>query len=59
MIDCDTKEEQKIGMNEVKETIEHVVYYDKVKNEILKNINGLISQKVISNAKYIFKSTQY
>ena len=43
MIDCDTKEEQKIGMNEVKETIEHVVYYDKVKNEILKNINGLIS----------------
>lgn len=29
-------------MNEVKETIEHVIYYDKVKNEILKNINDLI-----------------
>ena len=28
MIDCDTKEEQEIGMNEVKETIEHVIYYD-------------------------------
>ena len=42
MIDCDTKEEQEIGMNEVKETIEHVIYYDKVKNEILKNINDLI-----------------
>ena len=37
-----TKEEQEIGMNEVKETIEHVIYYDKVKNEILKNINDLI-----------------
>lgn len=42
MIDCDTKEEQEIGFNEVKETIDHVVYYDKVKNEILKNINDLI-----------------
>ena len=42
MIECDTKEEQEIGMNEVKETIEHVVYYDKVKNDILNNINELI-----------------
>lgn len=42
MIGCDSQEEQEIGINEVKETIEHVVYYDKVKNEILKNINNLI-----------------
>ena len=42
MIDCNTKEEQKIGINEVKETIEHVIYYDKVKDEILKNISNLI-----------------
>lgn len=42
MIECDSQEEQEIGINEVKETIEHVVYYDKVKNEILKNINNLI-----------------
>ena len=42
MIDCDTKEEQEIGISEVKETIEHVVYYDKVKDEVLKNINNLI-----------------
>lgn len=42
MIECDTKEEQQIGINEVKETIEHVVYYDKVKDEILKNIDNLI-----------------
>lgn len=37
-IECSSEEEYEIGMNEVKETIEHVVYYDKVKNDILKNI---------------------
>ena len=42
MIDCDTKEEQEIGINEVNETIEHVIYYDKVKDKILENINRLI-----------------
>ena len=42
MIDCDTTEEQEIGISEVKETIEHIVYYDRVKEEILKNINELI-----------------
>lgn len=42
MIDCNTKEEQKIGINEVKETIEHVIYYAKAKDEILKNISDLI-----------------
>jgi len=39
LIDCDTIEEQKIGLIEVKETIEHVVYYDKVKEEVLGNMN--------------------
>ena len=42
MIDCDTKEEQEIGINEVKETVEHIIYYDEVKEEILKNISDLI-----------------
>lgn len=42
MIECDTKEEQQIGINEVKETIEHVIYYNKVKNDILRNIYDLI-----------------
>ena len=44
MIDCDTNEEQEIGLNEVKETVEHVVYYDKVKNQILNAINELINE---------------
>lgn len=43
MIECDTKEEQEIGLNEVKETIEHVVYYDKVKDKILNTIEELLS----------------
>lgn len=48
MIECDTIEEQQVGINEVKETIEHVVYYDKVKVEILENID-----KLIKNSKNI------
>ncbi len=39
MIDCDTKKEQEIGISEVKEIIEQIVYYYKIKNDILKNIN--------------------
>lgn len=38
MIECDTKEEQQLGISEVQETVEHIIYYDKVKDEILKNI---------------------
>ena len=39
MIECNTEEERDLGISEVKETIEHVVYYAKEKNEILNNIN--------------------
>lgn len=38
MLECDTVEEQQLGISEVKETVEHIVYYDKVKDKILKNI---------------------
>ena len=44
MIDCDTEEEQKIGINEVKETIEHIIYYDKVKDDILNAIKELVNK---------------
>ena len=37
-IECDTDEEQQMGISEVKETVEHIIYYNNVKNEILKNI---------------------
>lgn len=39
MLECDTAEEQQIGISEVKETVEHIIYYDKIKNDILKNIS--------------------
>lgn len=38
MIECDTEEEQLLGMSEVKETVEHIIYYDKIKDDILMNI---------------------
>lgn len=38
LLECDTTEEQKLGISEVKETVEHIIYYDKVKEAILKNI---------------------
>lgn len=37
MLETDSEEEQQLGINEVKETIAHVVYYDSIKNELLKN----------------------
>ena len=42
MIECDTKEEQALGINEVLETIKHVEYYEKEKNTILKNIKEIL-----------------
>lgn len=35
MIECDTIAKQQIVINKVKETIEYVVYYNKVKDEII------------------------
>ena len=37
MIETNSKEEQELGIKEVKETIEHIVYYDLIKNKILEN----------------------
>ncbi len=38
MLECDNEEEQQLGISEVKETVEHIIYYDKVKDEILNYI---------------------
>lgn len=37
MLECDTQEEQQLGIREVKQTVEHIIYYDKVKDDILNN----------------------
>lgn len=39
MLECDTIEEQQLGISEVKETVEHIIYYDKMKEEILNHIS--------------------
>jgi pullulanase len=36
MLETDSEEEQQLGINEVKETIAHVVYYESIKSELLK-----------------------
>lgn len=43
MLECDNEEEQRLGISEVKETVEHIIYYDKVKDEILKMLNSIIN----------------
>lgn len=43
MLECDNEEEQQLGISEVKETVEHIIYYDKVKDEILKMLNSIIN----------------
>lgn len=43
MIECDSKEEQELSLNEVRETMEHIIYYEKVKDKILYNIQELIN----------------
>lgn len=39
MLETSSEEEQQLGISEVNETIKHVVYYDSIKSEILKNCN--------------------
>ena len=41
MIDCDTEEEQQIGLREVRETLKHIAYYAKVRKKILDNMNDI------------------
>jgi len=35
LLECDTKDEQELGINQVKETISHVIYYDSIKSELI------------------------
>ena len=43
MFECDNEEEQQLSISEVKETVEHIIYYDKVKDEILKMLNSIMN----------------
>lgn len=37
MLETDSEEEQQLGIDEVRKTIDHVVYYNSIKDELLKN----------------------
>ncbi len=37
MLETDSQEEQKLGIREVRETMNHIIYYDSLKDGILKN----------------------
>lgn len=39
MLETDSEEEQQLGIGEVRKTIDHVVYYNSIKDELLKNCN--------------------
>jgi thiamine kinase-like enzyme len=41
MIECADAEEQRLGIEQVKETINHVIYYAFIKNELLENLNTM------------------
>lgn len=37
MLETDSEEEQQLVIDEVRKTIDHVVYYNSIKDELLKN----------------------
>lgn len=40
-IECESEEERKLGIEQVNETIKHVVYYHLVKDELLEQLNSM------------------
>ena len=41
LIECNDKTEQKLGIKQVKETMKHIVYYDKIKDALLSYLNEI------------------
>lgn len=42
-MECNDKKEQRLGINQVKETMEHILYYDKIHDDLIERLN-LISE---------------
>jgi len=38
MIDCESEEERNIGIEQVKETMKYTVYYDSIKDDLLREL---------------------
>lgn len=41
-MESNNADEQELGMNEVRNTINHVIYYDKIKDDIIANLESII-----------------
>lgn len=41
MIECENEEERQLGVGQVKETMEHIIYYDLVKDELLRELDKI------------------
>lgn len=42
-MECNDEKEQRLGINQVKETMEHILYYDKIHDDLIERLN-LISE---------------
>lgn len=47
MIECTGKEEQKLGIEQVNETIAHIIYYDKIRDVLISQLDTVIHGKDI------------
>lgn len=43
MIECENEEERQLGIGQVKETMDHVIYYNNVKAELINELSELIN----------------
>lgn len=41
LIECSDKKEQKLGINQVKETMTHIIYYDKIHDELILRLSSV------------------
>ena len=42
LIECNDKEEQKLGINQVKETMKHIAYYENEKDTLLSYLKSIV-----------------
>lgn len=46
LIECSDKKEQKLGINQIKETMEHILYYDKIHYDLVSRLNSITKSSV-------------
>ncbi len=50
MIECENEEEQQMGIQQVKETVRHVIYYAEIRDDLLNRLNKIsISKKILKS----------